>query len=159
MHARAHTHTHTQVDEKKHEMLLLASDGMWCEDNAANFGFRSALEVIEHLRKQVTFAWCARVCARECPYVCKLTPTRQKTVVSFCFFSEYSICTHTHTSSDATTMTLRRRCRALLPRPSTETMVITAPPCSLPSAASSRSVSLSACVLCPVHPTSLMHSS
>ena len=96
MHARAHTHTHTQVDEKKHEMLLLASDGMWCEDNAANFGFRSALEVIEHLRKQVTFAWCARVCARECPYVCKLTPTRQKQLCPFVSFLNIPY-VHTHT--------------------------------------------------------------
>ena len=77
-------------------MLLLASDGMWCEDNAANFGFRSALEVIEHLRKQVTFAWCARVCARECPYVCKLTPTRQKQLCPFVSFLNIPY-VHTHT--------------------------------------------------------------
>ena len=38
--------TQITVDDS-HELLLLASDGMWNQDNPVNFGFRSADEVCE----------------------------------------------------------------------------------------------------------------
>jgi hypothetical protein len=37
--------TQLTIDES-HELLLLASDGMWSQDNATNFGFRTADEVV-----------------------------------------------------------------------------------------------------------------
>jgi serine/threonine protein phosphatase PrpC len=51
----AHMYAHAQAEpeitqitvDDSHELLLLASDGMWNQDNPVNFGFRSADEVCE----------------------------------------------------------------------------------------------------------------